>query len=76
LTSRLSQRQVVQQDLYELFHDYWQLVTAFNSYAAVLHHSPNIKGVEREATEELTKIGLELEGTLEAIRARMLSLSR
>lgn len=65
-----------QQDLYELFHDYWQLVTAFNSYVAVLHHSPRIEGVEREATEELTKIGVELEGTLEAIRARMLSLSR
>lgn len=67
---------MVQQDLYELFHDYWQLVTAFNSYVSVLHHSPKLEGVEREATDELGRIGVELEGTLEAIRARMLSLSR
>lgn len=73
MTTRLSQRAVAQQDLYELFHEYWQLVTAYNSYVAVLKHSPRITGVEREATEELARIGVELESTLEAIRARMLS---
>lgn len=76
MTTRLSDRQVVQQDLYELFHQYWQLVTAFNSYTAVLRHSPKLDGVEREAADELSRIGVELESTLEAIRARLLSLQR
>jgi hypothetical protein len=76
VTSRVSQRQLLQQDLYELFHDYWQLVTAFQSYAAVLHHSPNVHGAEREAVEELNRIGVELERTIEAIRVRLMSMVR
>ena len=67
---------VLQQDLYELFHNYWNLFTALNSYVTVLKNSGSIAGMEREATEEIAKLIPRLEALLESIRARSLSLVR
>lgn len=76
MTSRISSRMVMQQDLYELFHEYWNLFTAMSSYVTVLRHSPNIRGVEREATDEVARLTERLETSMEAIRVRILSLAR
>ncbi len=76
MTSRVSLRMVQQQELYELFHDYWNVVPALNSYISVLQHSPKLDKVDKEAVHEVAKLSLLLEQDLESLRARMLSLVR
>lgn len=73
MTSRISQRMVQQQEFYELFHDYWNLFTALNTYVAVLRHSSKLDGVEKKASDEITQLLPRLEEKMEAIRARMMS---
>lgn len=74
MTTRISARTAMREDVYELFHDYWNLFTALNTYVSVLRHSPNQQRVENEVLEEITKILLTLEERTEAIRARVLAL--
>lgn len=73
MTSRISTRAVVQQDMYELFHDYWNIVTAINSYVAVLGHNPDRPEIEKEAIEEIRTLSLRLESDLDAMRSRVLA---
>jgi len=75
MTSRPNPRTVMREDLHELFHDYWNLLTAINSYVLVLRHSPTVQGIDREAADELSKLLPALERSMEAIRARVLSMT-
>lgn len=67
-TDRLAQRQVVK----EYFHDYWQMLTALNSYAQFLKGQTPKDSREREAAEEIARIVLELERKTDSLRAKLL----
>ncbi len=74
MTTAISARSAAQQDLYELYHESWNTLTAIHSYLAFLEHSSVIQGVEHEAIVSLQDLARRLEASLEGIRARMLSM--
>lgn len=75
MTSRPNPRVLMREDLYDLFHDHWNLMTAVNSYILVLRHSPGVQGIDKDAVEELTRLMPMLEQSMEAIRVRIISLT-
>lgn len=72
MTTRISARMVMQQEVYELFHDYWNVFTALNNYVSVLRRSTTLSEADREVVDELSRLLSTLEQRTEAIRARVL----
>lgn len=74
MTTQLSLRRAMAEDVHQMFHQYWQVFTALATYTAILERSPLIIGEERQVVEELKAMVQKLQDQTEAIRVRVLAI--
>ena len=74
MTTNLSPRVMMREEVHELFHEFWQIFTALKTYTQVLEMSRNVVGDDKQVVEELSRMVEALQARAESLRARVLNM--
>lgn len=74
MNARTTARIMIRDEIYDLFHDFWQIFTALKTYNEILLRSRTIIGEDRVVVEEVGRIIRVLQERAEGLRARVLNV--
>lgn len=66
---RLTTRDPVHRDIMSVFHDYWNLISALNSYTETLLRSPSLREGDREIVKGQQEVLMKLEFKTDRLRS-------